>query len=237
MPTLAQHETPISAEAIDVLLQHLARYRLTVSAAVAKLPQFNDCSPQSVKQLLRACRQRSLLNSAPLHSRQRYWHMTELGAERCGLPTDRIGPLSETAKIRAYALLHFCCLSDKPRHRLTAADMARNFPDLHRPGLPTGYYFDPAGNGRIGLARVDAGHHGRWDRVIETLRADIAHHIRQSNFRRLVHAGHFEIALLTVFPEKANRIEATLAKHRDANRISVRVFSIPQLLPVVLSTR
>ncbi len=237
MPTLAQHETPISAEAIDVLLQHLARYRLTVSAAVAKLPQFNDCSRQSVKQLLRACRQRSLLNSAPLHSRQRYWHMTELGAERCGLTTDRIGPLSETAKIRAFALLHFCCLSDRLRHRLTAADITRSFPELHRPGLPTGYYFDPADAGQIGLARVDAGNHGRWDRVIETLRADIADHIRQPSFRRIVHAGRFEITLLTVFPEKAKRIAAALAQYRDVHRISVRVLSVPELLPLVLSVR
>lgn len=235
MPTLTQHKIPISDETIDAVLSHLARYRLTVSTAVATLPQFNGCDIRSVKQVLRVCRQRSLVDSAPLHSQQRYWHLTELGAEHCGVTGNRIGPLSETAKIRAFALLHFCCLSDRPRHRLTAADIVRSFPDLHRPGLPTGYYFDPEATGRIGLARVDAGQHGRWDRVVQSVRDDLSDHVRHSAFRRLIQAGRFEFTLVTVLPQKADRIRDAVAQLPDAGGTRIQVVAIPELLPLIAS--
>lgn len=104
------------------------------------------------------------MTSATLHLVSRYRFLTTAGATRCGLDESRSGPLSEKAKLRACALLLFCCLADKPRHRLTTNELSQQFSVLHRPGIPGTYYFDPNGKGCIGLARIDAGHHGRWDR-------------------------------------------------------------------------
>ncbi len=158
----------VPAELTEAVLNHVARYRLTVFAAIERLPVFSAMGPRQIKDVLRDCQRQSLVGSAPLYHGAKYWYLDAVGAERCGLAEQRIGPLSEPAKLRALALLRFCCLSDKPRHRLTPDDLARHFPSLYRPGLPSGYYFDPAGSGRLGLARIDAARRGRWDRVLQT---------------------------------------------------------------------
>lgn len=225
-----------SDEMLDMVLDQVARYRMTVAAAVSRLPMFSAFRPREIRNLLKECRRRSLLDSAPLCQAKTYWHLTVEGAQRCGLPEERMGPLSEAAKIRAYAILLFCCLSEKPRHRLTNPDLERHFPELYRPGLPQGYFFDPEGQGRLGLLRIDAGQRGRWDRVVESLREDITNHFHEPGFRRLIQANRFEITLLTVFEEKARRIYETLAKFRDAHRVPVKVVSFPELLPLITST-
>jgi len=208
---------------------------MTVAEAVSRLPMFSGFSPREIRDLLKECRRRSLLDSAPLYQAKTYWHLTVEGAQRCGLPEERMGPLSEAAKIRAYAILLFCCLSEKPRHRLTNPDLERHFPELHRPGLPQGYFFDPEGEGRLGLLRIDAGNRGRWDRVVESLREDMTTHIHQPGFRKLISANRFQVTLLTVFPQKARRIYETLAKIPDAHRVPVQIVSLPELLPLFTS--
>jgi len=235
MTTVTRQSEAVSEELLNAAVEHVARYRLTIPAALSQLPALSSSSPIAIKNLLRECRRRSLLNSAPLCQAQTYWHLTIKGAQRCGMSEERTGPLSEPAKIRAYAFLLFCCLSDKPRHRLTSPEIECHFPELHRTGLPQGYFFDPQGEGRLGLLRVDAGQRGRWDRIVESLREDISTHFEQPGFRRLIRANRFEITLLTVFPQKARRIDEALTTHRDAHRLPVRVVSLPELLPLITS--
>jgi hypothetical protein len=217
------------------VLEHVARYRLTVPAAVGRLPGLQSIAPRQIRRVLRHLQQRSLLTSAPLHHGQTYWHLTAIGARFCGVKEQRTGPLSESAKIRAYAILHDCCLSDQARHRLTPGDLKRHFPGLYEPGLPSGYMFDPDGEGRLGLVHVDAGHLGRWDRIVESVREDISRHWAHAGFRSVVRAGRFEIVLLTALPQKAERISQALRTHRDAERIPIRITAIPALLPLITS--
>ena len=113
--------------------------------------------------------------------------------------------------------------------------VAARLPDFDRPGLPDMYYFEAFGSGRIGIARVDAGHRGRWDRIVQTLRDDIDAHLRRPAWRRLITAGRFEFTLLTVLPEKADRIRESLARYPDARRASVQVLALPELLPFITS--
>ena len=235
MPRTLPKEQKASDELVDALLDHIARYRLTVFAALERLPAFSPCGPRQIREVLRECQRQSLIGSAPLHHAARYWYLDTLGAQACDQAEDRVGPLSEPAKIRALAMLRFCCLSDRPRHLLNAEDIARGFPALHRPGLPNGYYFDPAGSGRLGLARVDAGRRGRWDRVVESVRDDIGQHLHHPGFRQFIQAGRFEITVLTVFRQKARRICESIV--RDAHRVPVQVVALPELLPLVTSSR
>ena len=229
---LTQDNT-VTDELVKPLLDHLARYRLTVFPVLQQLPLFSLCGPRQIKDLLRQCQRQSLIGSAPLHHGARYWYLDAVGAHACGLPEERIGPLSEWAKIRAMAMLRFCCLSDRPRQRLCDHDLATAFPVLYRPGLPNGYYFDAAAGGRLGLARLDVGRRGRWDRIVQSVREDIDSHLRQPGFRQVILAGRFEISVLTVFRQKAGRIYESLVG--DARRIPVQVVALPELLPLITS--
>ena len=225
-----------SQPAIDAILAHIARYRLSTFAALSRMPQFADESPRHLRRLLRDCREAELLSSAALHSGSRYWFLTPAGATRCELDESRSGPMSETAKLRAYALLLFCCLSDKPRHRLTASELSQQFSVLHRPGMPGTYYYDPTGAGCIGLARIDAGHYGRWDRVVDSVRDDISLHRKLPGFRELIAAQRFEITVLTVLPAKAERTVSVLKSLPEVKHVPVYVVAQPELLPLICSS-
>lgn len=230
----AESET---ASAIDALLEHVMRYRLTVFPAVQRLPAFAEAAPGRIKEVLKEARNRHLIASNTLHGGANYWYLTATGAKQAGLPEERSGPLSEPAKLRAYAILQFCCLSKQFRHRLMPEELKRQFPELDRPGLPSGYYLNPDGPKRLGFVRVDAGHHGRWDRVLQTLREDVREHAQQPAFARLAQAGRFEITLLTVFRTKAERLTDCLAASPEARRIPVNVLAVPDLLPLVMGSR
>lgn len=232
--TLHARDSALTPEA-TAILNHLARYRLSVMEAVERLPEFVSWRTRRIKAVLRTCERQSLIRSSWLHQGVRCWCLAPAGAAYCGLPAERSGKLSESAKLRAFGLLQFCCLGDETRRRLSNAELIHAFPHLPSAGLPNGYYFDPTGCGRLGLARLDAHRQGRWDRSLQCLREDIDRHWQEPGFRRLIQAGRFEITLLTVFPEKASRLSAALAEHRDASRMPVRCLALPALLPLITS--
>lgn len=222
-------------QATETLLAHVARYRLSVFAAISQLPEFTGFGPRRIRRLLRKCCDAGELSSALLHHGARYWYLTRDGAQQCGLDAERSGPLSETGKIRAYAMLTFCCLSASRRYRLTTDEFSRLFPVLHRPGMPGTYYFEPASHGQLGMARIDAGHSGRWDRVVERVHEDLSAHLWRPAWRKLIDAGRFELAILTVFPQKAERLRDAISRRPAMQTVPVKVVALPELLPLVAS--
>jgi hypothetical protein len=230
----APHDVP--KDAIPTVVNHIRRYRLSVFNAIERLPVFTKCGARQVKQVLAECRRQSVIDSSPLHQGAKYWYLNTNGVAQSATTNHQTGPLSEPAKLHALAILRFCCLSERPRHRLTANELRDRFPDIDRPGLPDGYYFDPQNDGRIGLVRLDAGRRGRWDRIVQSLRNDISVHLRSPGFQRLIQADRFEITVITVFRQKAQRIREALMQHSDAQRVLLRIVAMPELLPL-LSTR
>lgn len=221
----------------QTLIDHVARYRMTVHEAVVKdlnqpLAATRRTLPQAVHD--------GYLNVAPLYRNRRYFYLTQLGANSAttlasGTNAPKHGPLSETAKVRAYAMLAFCCLHDSARERLTAVEFQTHFADLYRPGMSANYYIDTAdARPRIGLLRVDFGGRGRWDRIIGKVRRNIEGHFMDAGFRRLLSHELFQITVVTALPQKALRIRQTLATHRDARRVPVRIVAMPDLLHLVM---
>lgn len=220
---------------IAAIVAQIARYRLTTFAALERLTEFAEQGPGAVRRLLHETERRRLIANAPLHAGLRYWYLLPAGAELAGVKSDRTGPLTESAKLRAFALLQFCLLEKVRRERLTTEELSRYFPELTRPGLPGTYYFDPVA-GRLGLARLDVGRCGRWDRIVKSVAADVAEHLAYIGFHRLADAGRFEITVLTALRCKANRLETALASllHR---RLPLRVVALPELLPLIVTSR
>ncbi len=218
------------------VIEHIARYRMAVAATLQALPEFVTCTPKELRRLLRSLEAEGIIESQWLHHGLPCWHLTANGAIQSGLSVDRSGLLSESAKLRAYALLRFCCLSKRPRMRLTAEDFRKHFSNLYRIGMPQGYYFDSQGEGTLGLLRIDAGGRGRWDRVVHSVLDDVNQHRQQAGFSRLMHVQRFEFAIATVLPQKADRIRESIEHKSELHNVAMRIVAMPELLPLIAST-
>ena len=118
--------------AIDMaILQHIARYRLTVPEAIVGLPECRQFDASELASRFRALEEASCISSTWLYSQRRCYTLTTKGAIRVRRDLADVDPnaaLSETTKIRRFATLSFCCLTKIRRHRLTAAELAENAP-------------------------------------------------------------------------------------------------------------
>ena len=226
---------PEEQTSLATLLQHIARYRLSTFEAMSRVLDADDGGQRNLRRLLEKAEDDEVIKSAVLHSGQRYWFLTSRGAERLGIDSSRSGSLSETAKIRAYAMLLFCCLSDAPRRRLLPSELNGNGVSLFQSGMPSTYCYDPSEKGRITLVRVDAGRNGRWDRIVQSVKEDREEHLGFPQFRPFIEARRFDIAILTVLSTKAERIISALKTDSGDEVIPVRVIALKQLLPLVPS--
>ena len=214
------------------VLQHIEQYKLTVGEAIKRLPSFHKSNEKLVIRTLRKMERQSFIGSAELHKGLTYWFLQPRGCKQLRLVEHKHGPLSEMAKFRAYAILHFCCLTHQQRRRLTENDFQQRLPEFNRPGLPSTYYFDQSGQGRLGFIRVDCAYAGRWDRIIQTIHEDVESHLRRLPWLQLINAGRFDYTLLTALPEKASRIRTSLNATRLAN-VNVQVIAVPTLMPLI----
>jgi hypothetical protein len=153
---------------------------------------------------------------------------------RCWLPAEQARALSEDAKIRHFASLVFCCLQGKTRVRLTPADYHQHFPDLLRHGGSTQHYIETfESSATLGYLRVDAGNHGRWDRIVAKARDDVRAHLARSAYQPFIESGSIEVHIVTALPAKAARIERTLQETPQRLPIPIRVTAIPALINLI----
>lgn len=82
----------------------------------------------------------------------------------------------------------------------------------------------------------DAGHHGRWDRVVQAVQDDISLHRKLPGFRQLIKVHRFEITVLTVLPAKAERTVGVLKSLPEVKQVPVHVVAQPELLPLIHSS-
>ena len=223
------------------LLEHVSRYRMTTLQAAAA-SAFQSTTPIPVtKQRLSELVQDGLLGEAPVYRTQLYYYLMSRGADelaetdadQASSPDSRpaYGPLSEQAKIRAYAMLAFCCLSSEKRGRLTRDQFEHEMPSLYRPGMPMNYYVVRRSNLPIlGYLRVDSGGHGRWDRVVRKVRQDIESHWQHPGFRALIQKEAFEIAVVTAMPVKCERIRRALDDAENRRPVPLRIAAVPQII-------
>lgn len=233
--TVVTSHSDLLAGQRSAVIDHIARYRIAVTATLQQLPEFATCTRRELRRVLRSLEAEGIIESQWLHHDMPCWHLSEVGASQSGLPTDRSGPLSESAKLRAYAMLRFCCLGKRPRMRLSAEDIRKKLPELYRTGMPQGYYFDLYGEGTLGLLRIDAGGRGRWDRVVHSLLEDVDHHRQQIAFSRLIQVHRFEFAIATVLPQKTERIREAIEQKSQLSNVAIRVVALPELLPLIAS--
>ena len=216
------------------VLEHLARYRLSTFSVIQQLPECCELSAADLRRLLKELVHFELLVTAPLYRGLRYWALAPAAADFCGLTANRAGYLSEPAKRNAYAMLLFCCQQDVMRRRLSHDDFpATVLETLVRPGLPTTYYLSTGDVRRIGLARIDAGRTGRWNRIVQTVRNDCERHRKATAWQPFLAADRFEICILTATPQKAERLGVPLREMASHYQIPLHSVALPELIPLL----
>lgn len=227
------------------IIGQVARYRLTVPAAVAKRLLSSPDHIDHASGLLRRLENHGLLGCSPLYGQKPCHWLTAFGADQfveslgqSTKPIDNIarpdfGPPAELCKIRAFATLAFCCLGSTHRESLTRDEFAKSWPSLSRPGLPSSFYRDPSQPNRLGFARVDLNGMGKWDRIVQTIARDGMKFLKQPGFRSLIRDERFELALITATSRKAQRIQEAWEDLTHLRAISLRVVVIPELIQLV----
>ena len=231
----------LDPERVRLTLQHVARYRLTTPEAVRTVPALRLKTNANALAWLRRLVAAGRLGEAPLDHHGSYFHLTERGARDVRRKPHRgsrhAGPLSESAKARAFALLAFCRLSGINRERLWPDELRKVVPGFDPVGSASTYCAERTDDSRkLGFVRVDAGGFGRWDRILATLAADLRSVAAEPALRTLIAARAFEVTLVTVTPEKAERLRTALAEIA-ASAVPVRVVAVPRLLALMGTIR
>ena len=222
---------PIAEDAVMDVMRQVERYRITTFDAAQQLACFEGQGPRSVKAVLKECVRRGWMGNAWLDASRRYWFLLPRGVEVLKLTDRRTGPLSESAKIKAATMLFFCLLGDRDRQVLTPAEV-RSQLGCDR-GIPSTYYFDASDSNCLGLAQIDVGRMGRWDRIIQTVRKEVGRQLGMEGVNRLLAKSQFEITVITALPQKAQRLTNSMIEYPDLKRIPVKVVACPGLLPLL----
>ncbi len=219
------------------ILRHIARYRLTVVEALARLPECQRHTAAELAARLQRLDRADFVASTCLHTDRQCYELTRKGAIRVGhslADRDSHARLSEATKIRRFAALSFCCLTSVRRQRLTAAELADQVAGLNGSEADTPYYVtrDEAAP-RIGFLRVDLGGHGRWDRILAKCQQDVREHADNPRWTPWIGSNRFEVTLVTALPQKAERLHRALSQQEHAPPVSVRIAVIPELLYLI----
>ena len=222
------------------VLEHVARYRISVVRAVERLPAFEQVDRPAVRKLLGNLERDGFLGKGNLvtgsanHPLGKYYFLTPRGSQWVGGRT-RTGPVAPPARLRAYAILWFCCLAEVLRFKYTAEELRKDWPALYSGG-PAHYYIDTEGDAdRLALLRVDGGKGGRWEVAVRRIQQDVASRCSSSPFRKFVLSHRFGVTILTATERKAERLLEE-AEHRLATcgPIHVRTCAVPGLLDLIL---
>lgn len=229
----ARYRQRIRLEERDLaILEHVFRYRMTVVDALVKLDFFDEKSPYAAKNVLRRLRNGGYLNSAPLFGTRRYYYLTPAAVHVIGQSEAIARPLPEQTKIDAFGILVYCCCRLPQQEKLTLAEFQNGFSNLFRRGERPNYYIDSTEEiRRLGFIRVDRGGFGRWDRLINRCRDDVAKRCDLPAFRALIDQGGFVFTLLTSLPQKAERIVEAVCD--QGFPCEFRVEAIPEMLELV----
>ena len=153
-PATPQPPTPVQlTERDEKILDHVARYRLTLREIVQQL-FMPEAELNAVTKVMSRLVRVGLLAKHTFHDARRYWTLSARSAEQRGLNERRSHALGCEGAMQHYGVLAFCCGGKAQRQLLTPAEFEQQFPDHSNPHITrTAYYVDEHdGARRLGLA-------------------------------------------------------------------------------------
>ena len=223
------------SEVDELILEHVARYRLTVPRAMAGMKLLGNSDLAAAEAKLRELVSSGWLNKAPLvagdSDRPSYFYLSVRAAAHLGQDLAWAQPIKRDMRIECFARVAFCCEGKKFRQAFTKAEFTRQFAHLWFPGQPVQYYLEPADkrHARLAFLKVDRDGEGRWDRLIDScsrflkqrtcpraVAPQYQDHV--SAFAKLVARDQFQFTVLTALPDKKHAIEIELERRQLAGK-------------------
>lgn len=213
---------PISLRGRDrAIIEHVARYRITVREVVQKL-FFPDSDVNAATKVLGRLTHAEILRRHQLTGPRVYWTLSPELAELRGERAKRGRALGYNDLVRHYGVLSFCHEGRIQREIMTHREFKERFPDHYDPTLlGTPYYVEEVEGQRL-LGLVLVSDQEDIVRLVRKCRGLIARRLENPGFRKTIHAGRLAIAVVTAFPEKKARLEDALAE-ADLRSVHFRV--------------
>ena len=215
------------------ILDHVARYRLTINQVLHRL-FFPDNGQSAVAKVTgRLCSAKRLAKFKLRHPRV-YFTLTATEAQNRGLSISRAQSLGPQALPTEYAVLAYATLGSVQHRRLAASELQQSFPWLPPETLDSPHCIDESGGHPVlEMIRVDLG--GKPDHVARKCYADIQARRSARQFESLVHQARFRLVVVTGTQEKAAAIQAAIDQHVWPDGLQVHLVVIPELLLLTAS--
>lgn len=208
-----------------LILEHVARYRMTTLEAIQRVV-LRGLSRNAVKKLANRLCDAGLLQKHTLLYPVKYFVLGELAVRNFGIGIHRAESLGPQSLQQEYAMLAFATLGTHQHLRLNAAEVKRRCPWLPLVFTAAPHCIDEANV--LELVRVDLG--GPANHVARKCLADLTERCRVQEFRTLVTAGQFRLVIITATTEKVTAIQRALTNHLWPPGLLVHFSVVPQLL-------
>lgn len=209
-----------------LVLDHVARYRLTTIVALRRTPLVGLSRGGISKIVVRLC-DRQFLRSFPLSHPARYFVLGAEGIRALGLSGHRSRPLGPQALPMEFAALVYATLGKRLRLRLIPSEVQTRCPWLPIK-LATAIHCYDEHDDVLELLRIDLG--GPPDHVARKCVADINARRPLNEFSTLAHAGKFRLVVITSTPAKGAALRQSLGRHDWPTEVPIHFSIVPDLL-------
>jgi hypothetical protein len=218
------------------ILEHVARQRLTTQQVLRHLFFPGRAVNAAIKVTQRLC-QSELLERVPVLHRRCYFVLTVKGAKSLGVSAKRTGPLGVQALPIEYAALHYSCLADPHRRRLTAVELKSAFPWMEPAWTQAPHCVLATPSAAPGLELLRVAYRAQADHIARKCRRDIQRRSDRREFQELVQAGRFRLVVIVATAEGAAAIRTALDAHAWPDGLEIRLAVLTQLAPLLGGVR
>lgn len=211
------------------ILDHVARYRVTVSEVLHAL-FFPSQFPNAVTKVTSRLCQQDYLRRFPLYHPRTYFTLGPKGAQSLGQSANRTLPLGPQSLPTDFATLSYATLGGTERYRLTVHELMTRWPSFTDKQIVDAPHCadESTGDTVLELIRVDLG--GKPDHVARKCRDDIDSRRRLKAFNELLKQGGFRLVVVTGTTEKAAAIRDSLDQHCWPDGLQLHLAVVPDLL-------
>ena len=210
-----------------LILDHVARYRLTTLEAIRRVV-LRGLSRNAVSKIVNRLCDARLLRKLPLLYPMNYFVLGELAVRSLGIGIHRAESLGPQSLPQEFAMLAFATLGTHQHLRLNAAEVKRRCPWLPLSHATAPHCLDEANV--LELVRVDLG--GPADHVARKCAADLSERCRIPEFLSVVTASQFRLVVITSTTEKVAAIQRALSHHQWPSGLLIHFSVVPQLLSI-----